>query len=949
MEKPVYIETNLPENKGSDFYYLREEGIRIVQNLTGKFWTDYNEHDPGVTILEQVAYALTEVAYKAQVDIEDLLHSSSDEKQSFFRPDQVLPGNALTTNDYRKILFDSVFEIKNVWIFPISTSASNMTGLYKVLIDTEDHINTDELREVAKSNTIKAYNSVRNICEDIGSIDIVKHVEIGLSVDIEISGAYTVEEVMARVFFDVDNFLCPEIKFYSLDELLEEGYQLNDVFNGPLLKHGFIKSQDLPSKTNRVLVSEVMKHIMQVEGVSSVKNLRFLIDNEEYDNHVSLDEKELPRLKVLETKGQPNHAIKIYKGDVLYRKPNAEEVNRHINEFKSAGRRVYRLNEKSIGAPPAQHVDVKSYYSLQNQFPAVYGIGEEGVIGKPSIKRRAQANQLKGYLLLFEQVIANSLAQLAHVKDLLSFHGSFEQSYFTQELSSVPNVDPLLKKNLSNLGGSSVVSPSDDLTTGYEQGLPQIMAMSEDKFDRIQRLLDYLLSLHGETYNTSLRQFNYYFDDEEFEQFLNKNKSNFLKAIPFINSGRSKGYNYTEGALQQDNVSGLEVKVSILLGLNAFLVGDGDKLVYKKRSMFSVFDQHKATLEDVSLDEDLDRVLFVPSDVVEERFEIVDDEEVDLSEVKEKDRTELLQRSLFFEQKVLTPEVLVDGLDIENYRIGTMSDSVKSITVTFYSSKHDQWLVLGKFRSYNKAEQFVMAQRELIRDLNMSCEGMHLVEHLLLRPHHQEESFGLFILNERGEYMLGSRQTFTFQDRIMMSEKIEPYLRDVGNYSVEINKDRDFEIHFQSKELDITFESISPDPSVEKTHADLNALVEYLNSERSKGRCFDYFVRNTEESPRIPENFYSHRLSVLFPNWTARFLDDEYRRLAEDTINNEKPASVDANVRWLNFDEFRVFENLLLEYYELKNEGLDFAFQNEAYRQNVDQLTNLLFRLAGEQ
>jgi hypothetical protein len=34
-----------------DFVSLRKQGIDYVQQLAGDIWTDYNLHDPGVTIL----------------------------------------------------------------------------------------------------------------------------------------------------------------------------------------------------------------------------------------------------------------------------------------------------------------------------------------------------------------------------------------------------------------------------------------------------------------------------------------------------------------------------------------------------------------------------------------------------------------------------------------------------------------------------------------------------------------------------------------------------------------------------------------------------------------------------------------------------------------------------------------------------------------------------------
>jgi len=54
-------------------------GIDYVRQYCGRSWTDYNTHDPGVTILELLSYALTDAGHKASYPIADLLASGSGE------------------------------------------------------------------------------------------------------------------------------------------------------------------------------------------------------------------------------------------------------------------------------------------------------------------------------------------------------------------------------------------------------------------------------------------------------------------------------------------------------------------------------------------------------------------------------------------------------------------------------------------------------------------------------------------------------------------------------------------------------------------------------------------------------------------------------------------------------------------------------------------------------
>ena len=60
-----------------DFYRLRREGIGHIEKTGSAAWTDYNTHDPGISILEALAYAITELAYRTGFPIEDILASAA--------------------------------------------------------------------------------------------------------------------------------------------------------------------------------------------------------------------------------------------------------------------------------------------------------------------------------------------------------------------------------------------------------------------------------------------------------------------------------------------------------------------------------------------------------------------------------------------------------------------------------------------------------------------------------------------------------------------------------------------------------------------------------------------------------------------------------------------------------------------------------------------------------
>ena len=57
MAELLTISPEEPANKGVDYPYLKDEGLKLVQQLAGDIWTDYNEHDPDVTGSNRACYA----------------------------------------------------------------------------------------------------------------------------------------------------------------------------------------------------------------------------------------------------------------------------------------------------------------------------------------------------------------------------------------------------------------------------------------------------------------------------------------------------------------------------------------------------------------------------------------------------------------------------------------------------------------------------------------------------------------------------------------------------------------------------------------------------------------------------------------------------------------------------------------------------------------------------
>src|SRR4051794_21581454 len=115
MKVATTISTAPPEHPAMDYAFLRQAGIACLEGMAGRLWNDFNAHDPGITILEQVCYALTDLAYRINYELPDLLASAdAPASDSLYGPAQILTSHPVTLDDLRRLVID-VEGVKNAW------------------------------------------------------------------------------------------------------------------------------------------------------------------------------------------------------------------------------------------------------------------------------------------------------------------------------------------------------------------------------------------------------------------------------------------------------------------------------------------------------------------------------------------------------------------------------------------------------------------------------------------------------------------------------------------------------------------------------------------------------------------------------------------------------------------------------------------------------------------
>jgi hypothetical protein len=121
-----------PQWTAADWNALRTAGLAYVEQYAHDTWTDYNAHDPGVTLLELLCYAITDLSARTALPVADVLRSAlatdADLVAAFTTANTALTTHPVTVMDYRQLLLD-VEGVRNAWLFPVNDGVIVSSGL----------------------------------------------------------------------------------------------------------------------------------------------------------------------------------------------------------------------------------------------------------------------------------------------------------------------------------------------------------------------------------------------------------------------------------------------------------------------------------------------------------------------------------------------------------------------------------------------------------------------------------------------------------------------------------------------------------------------------------------------------------------------------------------------------------------------------------------------------
>lgn len=482
-----------------DFDQLRKNSIEYIGKLSGQVWTDHNVHDPGITILEVLCYAILDLGYRTNLPVEDILSRNPEETgadTNFFTPGQILTCNPLTITDYRKLLVD-IKDVKNAWLVPADDEKDRcrsriggvqgqddgvyLNGLYHVYIELEnypgdnDKTPLDEFGKSVLENVKSVLMAHRNFCEDFIDITILCRLPLGVCVSIDLEDNADAEAVYISIAEQLNAFFSPAPKFYTLQQMLDKNISIEDIFAGrpySASSYGFTDTKELEAiqLNKEIHLSDVYNVLFNITGVKKVTALQLRTCTPNGGSKMYSGWKfAIPENYI------PSFSAKC-SGFEFTR--NGLPVSVDTKKFETLFELGFSHNGKVQYSLPSPYLDLAipqgtysdeldDYYSIQNDFPEVYGIGEGDLPANASIARQARALQLKGYLMFFDQLLANYLSQLKNIRSLFALSAPANKkdrrTYFLNNIDTVPDMERLLRfpPGSSGIGsqGATLVLP----------------------------------------------------------------------------------------------------------------------------------------------------------------------------------------------------------------------------------------------------------------------------------------------------------------------------------------------------------------------------------------------------------------------------------------------------------------------------------------------------------
>ena len=678
-EKLTYIEQETVED--ALFTRLQEHTLDELERLSGNVWTDFNVHDPGVTVADAANYVLTEADYKLGFDLPDYL-ADKEGKIGFktyglFPPEEVYTTAPVTAEDYRKLFIVQFPDLDDIQV-----EADPKTGNYNVRLVKSPF---QEGEENVEKEIRCFYHAHRNLCENIGNISVVSPEQLVLYAELEIETGYNATDILAKVYWTIIQYLSGSIEIAFPEERLTSGLSPEQWMEGTT--EGVRVTIPVQADTEHELYLKFFK----IKGIKAFKTC-YLKENgkirTDFKSGYSLS---IPRtdreLHVSMTVGQSEAPIDMARF--------VEEVQALYYTRGASLRREKQASEKPAKDNPlpiAVYRDIYSYYPIGMDLPDCYLTHlSEAERALPIGDRKLR--QFDAYLALYDLLIERGLKEVKEMTSLFS-----------------------IAEDVSVLSNMEVLTP-ETLAVGKKNDRYRNVFALKNKY------LDFLDGLYGVDSNPLwMEEMNYYGETED-EQLLRRIA--FLRHAAALTGNRAGARNICEAG-GEENVPTVKKYFCCLLGMNRDEeISVGNVLPSHNLALFGddprgerVRNRLNAVLisEKMLDDANIQPVILTPS---------WEDKETKLQQY-----TLLRNKLAVFNSNVISGGFFRGGIRLDNYKLVKADEN--EYLLVFWNEEENQWMNLERSNDKDKLNELANTLRRYLRELNRLCETVYVMEHNLL-------------------------------------------------------------------------------------------------------------------------------------------------------------------------------------------------------------------------
>ena len=382
-------------------------------------------------------------------------------------------------------------------------------------------------------------------------------------------------------------------------------------------------------------------------------------------------------------------------------------------------------------------------------------------------------------------------------------------------------------------------------------------------------------------------------------------KIRFLKQILPLGYTRGLGFNYQIPSWDTQNNAGIANKLSLLLNIKNL----------GTRSFVRPLLQQANIKKDDSL----------KNEWLLSTLTLENNEKLEVLRLKD-GAYETDKLSFYSNQSNVIQDLFLHGISSPFYKIIRTGQYPGYIYHLIYKSPQSftASVIFESSDENNCLEKLTQAISRFI-NLNQACEGFHLIEHILLRPL-ESVQYTLHLFDTKGEiYIVGN----TSNNMVKLKNLVEdfPFIgMKKENYGlIEIEQNSKYQVVIYNNKNEIIGKIQKEFYSTFVAEKEMDVAIQFFQAivegQRELESAFE-IIQQSSPATMFPLAFeFSNAGSIIFPKWPARFQNDDFKSLLNETVDHLIPAHFNFKIFFIDIEEMSLFETVYQKWLEEKQKS----------------------------